>query len=440
MSSPIAAESPVVTATTLIPSHTNNNNHSTNSKTKRPAFRPQGTISNRIKKGKGVVPRNQSWNNAKKQTTIVTKSNGDKTPMSTTLTKKSANRGGGGDDDDDDDHDIASKSTMSTVGKQTTVTTTTTAIATRIRPTTKKSLTVGIPIGLSRTLEGSANQQNDTTKDSTNEFDHAEHRDTTTVTTTITNNEDHKSVLHGTTPTSNTRQDVGVNWEQLNAEAANGVRLSSFCSSFKVKRRRTGNKNASRKATTTTTVAATVDRTDRVPGRPTDSETEPTGAPVVQIIDGEIVLKEASLVVPGARRSVQEVEEDFQHVVEEDAQMAIVGASYNSFVNRRGPQHWTLDETKQFYEALRQLGTDFCAMEAFFENRTRKQLKRKYRTESTKNPKLVEMALDPKYQKEIGKRSLVFWIDLVPYFFVSICICWLEMANMCVFCRMSFSA
>ena len=127
-----------------------------------------------------------------------------------------------------------------------------------------------------------------------------------------------------------------------------------------------------------------------------------TGAPVVQMINGEIVLEESSLMFPGQRRSVKEVEEEFD-VIEEDAQLAIVGASYNSFVNRKGPQHWNVTETKQFYQALRQLGTDFTSMESLFENRTRKQLKRKYTAELSKNPKLVEMALKPDYQKDVGK-------------------------------------
>jgi transcription factor TFIIIB component B'' len=132
-----------------------------------------------------------------------------------------------------------------------------------------------------------------------------------------------------------------------------------------------------------------------------------TGTPVVQIINGEIVLQESSLMVPGARRSVQEVEAEF-NVVEEDAHMAIVGASYNSFVNRRAPQHWSVDETKRFYDALRQLGTDFCSMEAYFDNRTRKQLKRKYQIESAKNPQLIEMALNPKYHTEIGTSQIFY--------------------------------
>ena len=144
----------------------------------------------------------------------------------------------------------------------------------------------------------------------------------------------------------------------------------------------------------------------------------PAGVPVVQIVDGEIVLQESSIMLP-TRRSVQEVEEEFQdNVVEEDAQLAIVQASYTSFLTKgdaatnggkRGSGRWSVEETKKFYIALRQLGTDFVSMEALFENkRTRRQLKNKYAKELVRNPKLVEMALNPKHKAELGKCLIFF--------------------------------
>lgn len=185
--------------------------------------------------------------------------------------------------------------------------------------------------------------------------------------------------------------------ERLKAENPEGVRLSSFCTTFKGKKRK-------RDPKTQVVIAAQKkekkkEKKNPPPKRATEAN---TGAPVVQMVNGEIVLEESSLVFPGQRRSVKEVEEEYD-VIEEDAQLAIVGASYNSFVNRKGPQHWNVAETNQFYQALRQLGTDFTSMEALFENRTRKQLKRKYTAELSKNPKLVEMALNPSYQKDVGK-------------------------------------
>jgi Myb DNA-binding like len=211
--------------------------------------------------------------------------------------------------------------------------------------------------------------------------------------------------------------------QRLLSEDPEEARLKTFCSKFKGPKRPRTTKAKKDKENDSDNTTAAARRSTALPdvnnntasGRAGPSTLPPrtaaatvtapeqpmTGTPVVQIINGEIVLQESSLMVPGARRSVQEVEAEF-NVVEEDAHMAIVGASYNSFVNRRAPQHWSVDETKRFYDALRQLGTDFCSMEAYFDNRTRKQLKRKYQIESAKNPQLIEMALNPKYHTEIG--------------------------------------
>jgi hypothetical protein len=198
--------------------------------------------------------------------------------------------------------------------------------------------------------------------------------------------------------------------QQLQAEDPDGVRLSSFCTTFKGKKTKLprGQPRPERNNNNNNNDPPTQQQQQQRTRRDHEPESS-TGAPIVQIIDGEIVLQEASIEAPGARRSVQQVEEEFDQVVEEDAGLTIVGASYNSFKEGRnkGPQHWTVKETKLFYEALRQLGTDFGSMEAFFDDRTRKQLKRKFRSESVKNPKLIEMALDPKYQKEIGTTIMI---------------------------------
>ena len=210
--------------------------------------------------------------------------------------------------------------------------------------------------------------------------------------------------------------------DRLAAEDTGAARLSSFCSSFQREttkpRRRKGkaaNATETGKSGNSSHRGNTQNQNPNTPSNSNNNNNTPanhanarnaadaSGTPAVQIVDGEIVLQESSLVVPGQRRTVQEVEEEFQDVVEEDAQLAIVGASYNSFVNRKGPQHWNAEDTKRFFEALRQLGTDFCSMEAFFENRNRKQLKNKYRAELIRNPALVELALHPKNKNKVGK-------------------------------------
>mmetsp|Transcript_16938 Transcript_16938/g.34848 ORF Transcript_16938/g.34848 Transcript_16938/m.34848 type:complete len:627 (-) Transcript_16938:185-2065(-) len=151
-----------------------------------------------------------------------------------------------------------------------------------------------------------------------------------------------------------------------------------------------------------------------------DSSIEKSSAPSVQIIDGEIVLQESSVMFP-ARRTVQEVEEEFQdNVVEEDEQLNTVQASYTSFVTKgdhgktRNKGLWSIKETELFYLALQQLGTDFGSMEALFfeDKRTRRQLKNKYRKELIKNPDLVqELALNPKYQIALDMTAFNLEVD-----------------------------
>ena len=200
--------------------------------------------------------------------------------------------------------------------------------------------------------------------------------------------------------------------------------LNLFCTSFKGQKRRARDKDGSKNSSNKKNNGEGKNSTNRASKGTTDSsavnretsdkrvDETTTGAPSVQIIDGEIVLQESSVMLP-ARRTVQEVEEEFRdNVVEEDEQLNIVQASYTSFITKgdhgktRKKGSWTVKETERFYFALQQLGTDFGSMEAlFFENqRTRKQLKNKYRRELAKNPDLVEeLALNPKYQTKLGK-------------------------------------
>jgi len=213
--------------------------------------------------------------------------------------------------------------------------------------------------------------------------------------------------------------------EQLaSEEKKEGVALNSFCSRFKGPKMSRDNDNNNNNTSDKAGGGATNANGTNNPKnddtgassssapKSTHVNAETAGAPSVQIIDGQIVLQEASVMMP-SRRTVQEVEEEFRdNVVEEDEQLNLVQASYNSFVTKgdhgktRKKGSWSIEETERFYTAVKQLGTDFGSMEVlFFENeRTRKQLKNKYRRELSKNPNLVqELALNPKYQIGLGR-------------------------------------
>mmetsp|Transcript_11398 Transcript_11398/g.21327 ORF Transcript_11398/g.21327 Transcript_11398/m.21327 type:complete len:649 (+) Transcript_11398:26-1972(+) len=124
--------------------------------------------------------------------------------------------------------------------------------------------------------------------------------------------------------------------------------------------------------------------------------------PLVEIINGEIVIQESSIIV-GGRKTTEEVDRELEGGIIEEENTALT-ATYTSFTNREKVKRWTVDETKKFYLALRQCGTDFSTMENFFDGtdggkkRSRKELKCKYNRESRKHPKLIDMAMDPKVQ------------------------------------------
>ena len=206
------------------------------------------------------------------------------------------------------------------------------------------------------------------------------------------------SVLEDTTsqPATTTTTTTKTTTESVPSAAPGEKTLKTFCSTYKAGKRQKKKDDDNQNQQESTTAPPP-------PPPPENDKSTTTAGPVVQIINGEIVLQESSMLVPNARKSVAEVEEEFQHVVEEEGNTTTVGASYNSFVSRRKPQHWTVEETKLFYKALRQVGIDFATMEVYFEKRTRKQLKRKYHTENTKNPHLIALALDPRAKVAIGK-------------------------------------
>ena len=195
-------------------------------------------------------------------------------------------------------------------------------------------------------------------------------------------------------------------------------------------------------ATTTTTMDPPPDhRIMTTTTTTTMNESLSHAGPVVQIVNGEIVLQESSMVFHGAvggpgsflsggatadadnnnnnnygtgtgllsSSSFATDGNPTMTVVEEEAEMAVVGATYTSFATGRRARpkvsHWTVEETQLFYDALQQVGLDFGTMEAYFEAaalnshdgnirfRQRRQLKRKYQAEYNKNPKLIEKAL-----------------------------------------------
>lgn len=77
-------------------------------------------------------------------------------------------------------------------------------------------------------------------------------------------------------------------------------------------------------------------------------------------------------------------------VIEESA---FHSRSYSYKRKKEASKQWSKDETLKFYKCLMNFGTDFSMIQQYYPNRTRAQIKRKYKTEERKNLDLVNGAL-----------------------------------------------
>ena len=68
----------------------------------------------------------------------------------------------------------------------------------------------------------------------------------------------------------------------------------------------------------------------------------------------------------------------------------VTSASYS---NRQSVDRWSIADTRLFYKALSQYGTDFQLIAQLFPKRDRKQVKAKFKKEEKNNPRLIDQAL-----------------------------------------------
>jgi len=139
-------------------------------------------------------------------------------------------------------------------------------------------------------------------------------------------------------------------------------------------------------------------------------------SPMVELVDGEIVIRESSLEVGGGASNI--VEDEYEEVHEKAGEMT---ATYTSFTDKLKSKRWSIEQTKLFYNALRQVGSDFSTMMAFFPDRDRRQLRNKFKRESRKNPRLIKLALEGE-RLAIGKlrRNLVFHFTCITLYLFSL--------------------
>ncbi|CAH2089446.1 unnamed protein product [Euphydryas editha] len=129
-------------------------------------------------------------------------------------------------------------------------------------------------------------------------------------------------------------------------------------------------------------------------------------APVPQIKlgpQGEIILDEESLVIKQTDSGRK-----ITSVVHEGA-----WGNSNGYKYKRGPRaaEWSAAETVRFYRALAAIGTDFTLMAPLFPDRTRKELKIKFKKEEKLNGAQVDKALTAKVPWDMMKLKDEFQED-----------------------------
>ena len=196
--------------------------------------------------------------------------------------------------------------------------------------------------------------------------------------------------------------------------------MKEFCSKFPIPRERNsrknsnngkrGNKNNNNDPEDVTSVVTSSSSVKLERSFRNNNHSQPpvttNNGPAVEIINGEIVIQQSSITISN-RKTMKEIDEEYLQeegdLVVEDVTNGIIQATYRSFLKETPKtQHWTPTETHQFYNVLRQCGTDFSMMTSFFPDRTRKQLKKKYLQESRKHPRLIDLAMNPHTHLPVG--------------------------------------
>ncbi len=121
-------------------------------------------------------------------------------------------------------------------------------------------------------------------------------------------------------------------------------------------------------------------------------------APSVQIVDGKIVINPDSLTVLTTQVGIDQLNDVSKWQVVPDEQRYITSASYRT---RTPSEKWSDAETTQFYNALRQCGTDFSLIEKFFPTRTRRQIRNKFKKEERDSPHRIDYALKHKLPLDV---------------------------------------
>ncbi|KAF2970421.1 hypothetical protein GQX73_g3171 [Xylaria multiplex] len=114
------------------------------------------------------------------------------------------------------------------------------------------------------------------------------------------------------------------------------------------------------------------------------------------VVDGQIVVHAASLVVDRHNRDMTNLEE----VEENDFTNLVNSASFAKRV--QAPGNWTDEETEKFYRLLGMFGTDFETISRLFPGKNRRAIKLKFNKEERLRPNRVNAAMMVRGQKKVN--------------------------------------
>lgn len=146
-----------------------------------------------------------------------------------------------------------------------------------------------------------------------------------------------------------------------------------------------------------------------------EEKDDPSAMPVPQVKvgpDGQLILDEQSLVIE--QTAVKRSREMLSHeIIVEDNDY---GSGF--YKKRQKSKEWPKWETFKFYKALNVVGTDFLLMQTVFPNRTRQEIKQKFKKEERVNRLLVEKTL--KYHQEFDTEILKEQLGIIFYTLIKI--------------------
>ncbi|KAI1173771.1 hypothetical protein F4777DRAFT_556690 [Nemania sp. FL0916] len=114
------------------------------------------------------------------------------------------------------------------------------------------------------------------------------------------------------------------------------------------------------------------------------------------VVDGQIVVHAASLVVDRHNQDMSQLEE----VEENEFTNLITSASFAKRV--QAPGNWTDEDTEKFYRLLGMFGTDFETISRLFPGKNRRSIKLKFNKEERLRPNRINAAMMVRGQKKVN--------------------------------------